>query len=76
MKKQKTNVQVVRELMEHGKHGALNQAFVMCALQHYCKKVIETPIEQLDTGFISGQLWADIAKEIQQAIEKHFKGEK
>ncbi len=70
MKKQ-TNVQFIKKLMEQGRHGPLNQAFVMCAIKRYVEQVLASTPEQLNTGLISGELWLSIADEIKKQFDKH-----
>jgi hypothetical protein len=59
----KSNVEQVTEYMEFG--SALNQAFVMEALDRYAKQVVEAKdkvIESMKNSFISGEAWVQSAE--------------
>lgn len=72
MAKRKTNIECIRDIMNYSAHGALIQAFVMQALTEYSNQVMAAKIEDLDTGLISGAAWQGCAREVRDAIEKHF----
>lgn len=68
MPKPQTNVQFVKNLMEHSQYGALAQLFVLDALDKWSKKVAEATPSELDSPMISGHAWLGVAKEIQEKI--------
>ena len=68
MAKPKTNVQFVRDLMEHSNYGALAQLFVLDALDKWSKIIAESDPAKGDSPLISGQAWVGVANEIQEKI--------
>ena len=72
--KRKTNVQVVKQMMEHSVYGALAQIFVMDALAKMAKATSEADPAQIESPLISGKAWVGVAKEIHETLEAHFKG--
>ena len=72
-RKLKTNEDLVRDLMTRSPQGALCQAFVVQALQTYCKQVIEAGPAAFDSAMLSGQAWVGIAKDIDRRIEEFYK---
>jgi hypothetical protein len=71
--KRKTNVQVVKQMMEHSAYGALAQIFIMDALAKHSKAVSETDPSKFESGLISGAAWVGVAKEIHKTLGDHFK---
>lgn len=74
MAKQKTNVQFVRELMEHSQYGAMAQLFVLDALDKWSGMVAKEDPQKMDTPLISGHAWVGVAKEIQEKINARTAG--
>jgi hypothetical protein len=73
MKKHKTNIQMIKHLMEFSRHGALMQAFIMDALDKQSKAIAKMDPAEIDTGgFINGEAWINCAKELQEALDEHF----
>jgi hypothetical protein len=70
MPKPQTNVEFVTNLMEFSRYGGLVQVFVIQALDQYSKRVSEADPATLNNGFISGEAWVGIAKEIQRKLEE------
>jgi hypothetical protein len=67
----KTNVQVVKDIMEHSSYGGLSQLFVMDALHKLSKAVASsTPEEYGDKSIIDPEAWIGVAKEIQRKLEE------
>lgn len=66
-----TNVEFVTDLMEFSKFGGVAQVFVIDALAKFSKRVAEAAPEEFSDmgGFISGEAWQGVAREIQQKIE-------
>ena len=67
-KKNQTNVQFVKEMMEFSDYGSLAQLFVLDALDKWSKLIASKQPEEVETGFISGEAWVGVAKEIQAKI--------
>lgn len=70
-----TNIEFLTEMMEFSRCGALAQVFVMEAVRRYAKQVAEYTPEQvaaIDNGFMSGQVWQKVAKEINGKMEAHL----
>jgi len=68
-KKNKTNVQIVKGIMENSQYGALSQLFVMDALHKFSKSVSESSEKDYPkNGFISAQAWIGVAKEINDKL--------
>ncbi|ARQ95419.1 hypothetical protein [Bradyrhizobium phage BDU-MI-1] len=68
MAKPKTNVQFIRDLMEHSQYGALAQLFVLDALDKWSQQVAAASPADLDTPLVNGHAWVGVAKEIQEKI--------
>lgn len=63
----KTNVQLIKHIMEYSKHGALMQGFILDALSKYSQHIINNEdkvIKQMQDSFISGEAWVGCAKEL------------
>ena len=61
--KRSTNTEFVKELMERSKHGALAQAFVLQALEHYAYEVLKDESEWSPNSMVSQQAWRGLAQE-------------
>lgn len=71
----KTNVQVVTDLMEFSKYGAMAQLFVIDALSKVAKKVALSPPEafaSMEGGFINPEVWKGVAREISEKLALHL----
>jgi len=71
IKKPQTNVQLVTDFMEFGRQGALNQAFLIEAVNFYAKTVINQEddfIANMQNCFINPAAWVACAKEWQGKI--------
>lgn len=71
--KRRTNVQIVRDLMEFSDHGALAQMFVMEAIKRYADQVAAMDPDKLRAcfepmPFLNADSWQGVAKEIRQKI--------
>ena len=76
MAKPKTNVQLVKELMEVNRSGALAQAVVMTAIEQYCQGVVknkEAVLKSMEGGLINGPAWVASCEEILGKVTEHFK---
>ncbi len=70
--KRKTNVQVVKQIMEFSNYGPIAQLFVMDALSKFAEKVSKADPAEVGNGLISGEAWVGVAKEIKQTLDTHF----
>lgn len=68
----KTNIDMLTELMNYSRHGALMQVFVMEAICRYADQCIAAGAENFDTAFLSGAAWVGSAQEAKDAIDKHL----
>lgn len=69
MPKLKTNEQKLRKLMNYGKHGAMTQVFIMCAVEYYAKQCINAKPEDLTNGLIDGAYWQAIAADVLEGLK-------
>lgn len=70
-----TNIEFVTSLMEFSNYGALSQFFVLDALRKFSQRVIDATPEELDAmkdGFITGQAWLGVAKEIDAKLDAYY----
>lgn len=58
----RTNVGMVRKLMESSKAGPLMQVFVVTAIEKYAALCIEAGAEKFDSAFMSGAAWLECAR--------------
>lgn len=72
MNDRKTNEEFVVEIMNFSRHGAIVQAFVIESLRYYSELISKTNPKEVDTAFISGSLWKDIAIEIQEKLKANY----
>lgn len=70
MKKHKTNVQFVKDLMDFSQNGALTQMFVMDAIGKLADAVAAAP--PIEHALIDGVAWKRTAQEIQAKLAEHF----
>lgn len=69
----KTNVEVVTELMEFSKYGALSQVFIIEALRFYSEKVTQAGEPKDDPlSLISPVAWYNVAKEINDTLKAKY----
>ena len=66
--KPKTNVQLVRHIMEHSQVGALKQAFVIEALYQYSQQILEDKEVWPQNSFVSQEAWQTCAEEVIASI--------
>jgi len=60
----KTNEEVVHDIMNFSRYGALCQAFVISALEQYCKRVGAASEASLQTDFMPPGVWKGIGAEV------------
>lgn len=70
--KRKTNAQVVRDLMENSKHGALAQMFVIDALTKHAEMVSEADPKLFVNSLVHPQAWIGVATEIKQKLDAAY----
>jgi hypothetical protein len=66
----KTNVQLVKEIMENSKYGALAQMFVMDALLKWSDIVSKSKPDDYKDSFVHGESWIAVAKEIKAKLAR------
>lgn len=67
-KRPMTNIEKVTHIMSYSNYGALAQIFVMEALHKWSGIVSKASPEQIGNGFVSGEAWIGVAKEIQKGL--------
>ena len=71
--KQKTNAQLIGDLMSHSKQGVLMQAFLIEAIAKYSEQTKVSPPWSKDNTFISEESWRACADEVVEAINNRSK---
>ena len=66
--KPKTNIQLVRHIMEYSQAGALKQAFVIEALYSYSQQILEDKEVWPQGSFVSQEAWHVCAEEVIASI--------
>ena len=66
--KPKTNVQLVRHIMEYSQVGALKQAFVIEALYQYSHQILEDKAAWPQNSVVSQEAWQTCAEEVIASI--------
>ena len=66
--KPKTNIQLVRNIMEYSAAGALKQAFVIEALYYYSQKILKDKATWPQGSFVSQEAWQTCAEEVLASI--------
>lgn len=67
-----SNEELVADLMQYGKYGALNQAFIMTAIQKYADTVSKADPAIFDTAFMNGAAWVGCAKDIKERCDAFY----
>ncbi len=62
--KRKTNVQIVKNIMEQSKFGPFAQSFVMQALSEYAERIAASKDSEYERSFIAAYTWKGIATEV------------
>jgi hypothetical protein len=68
-KRPMTNIEKVHHIMSYSRYGALAQMFVMDALYKWTGIITKASPERVDNGFVSGEAWIGVAREIQNALK-------
>jgi hypothetical protein len=66
--KPKTNIQLVRHIMEYSATGALKQAFVIEALYQYSQQILDDKEAWPQNSFVSQEAWQTCAEETLASI--------
>ena len=66
--KPKTNIQLVRHMMEYSAAGALKQAFVIEALMSYSNQILKDKEAWPQNSFVSQEAWQTCAEEVITSI--------
>jgi hypothetical protein len=66
--KPKTNIQLVRHIMEYSQAGALKQAFVIEALYYYSQKILKDKATWPQGSVVSQEAWQTCAEETLASI--------
>lgn len=68
IKKQRTNIEKITEIMSFSNYGALAQLFVLDAVLRHSELIANTPIEEMRSymasGLITPEAWHGVATEI------------
>ena len=67
-----TNIEKVTHIMTFSKYGGLAQLFVMDALHKGTDIVSKASPEQVGNGFIDGDAWIGVAREIQETLKSEL----
>ena len=71
--KPKTNIQLVRHIMEYSQAGALKQAFVIEALYQYSHQIIEDTTLWPQNSVVSQEAWQLCAREVLDQLKGETK---
>jgi len=69
LREPKTNEDVVYDIMNFSRYGALSQAFVMWGLQVYSKRVAAASEASLQTEILPPGVWKGIAAEVLEKLQ-------
>ena len=76
MKKQKTNEDLVRNIMNYSNYGALAQLFVIDAITKFADTVAASiPDNYPDNGIVDPKAWIGVAKEIKAKLNAFYKND-
>lgn len=75
--RRKTNVQVVKDIMEHSQYGALVQGFVISCLTKFSNKIVEIGIDEVRrelgiNSMVHPDAWFGVAKEVKEKLEAAY----
>src|SRR6202035_1100606 len=68
-KRPMTNIEKVTHIMTYSNYGALAQMSVMEALHKWSGLISKASPEQVDNGFVDGEAWIGVAREIRKALQ-------
>lgn len=72
MSKINCNLDLVVDLMNYSPRGAICQAFIMEAIMKYAEACSKADPATFDSGFMNGQAWVDVAKDVKQRCEAFY----
>lgn len=72
MGSRKTNVEVLTELMQFSRYGALAQVFVIDAIQKQARLAAAADPKKIDSPVVTGRAWVGVAIEIRDALDQHY----
>jgi hypothetical protein len=67
-----TNVEVVTKLMDFSKCGAMQQAFVLTAIEKYAEQCIAAGAKKFESEWLSGAGWIACAEEARDVVRAHL----
>ena len=67
-----SNIEVVTELMQFSRHGALAQVFILEAIRKQARRTAARDPALLDSPMLSGKAWVGVAAEIRDRLERHY----
>lgn len=68
----KTNIEVLTELMQFSRYGALAQAFILEAIRKQARRTAAADPAVHDSPLLSGKAWVGVASEIRDRLEAHY----
>jgi hypothetical protein len=69
----RTNEQIMMQLMQFSRHGAMMQAFIMQGLEQYAQSVLQhTEPPEGWPELINWESWHGCAEEVVTELNKHF----
>jgi hypothetical protein len=71
MPKREDNVKFVKRLMEYGPYGALQQIFILQAIEKYAEVCAKADPKSID-GLFNGEAWVGTAKFLKSELDKHY----
>lgn len=79
-RKRLTNTEFVRQLMEFGQHGILNQLFVIGALSDMVEQVLAadfgTEMNSPLPPMVDAETWKSVANEVKHALDRQYGAQK
>ena len=69
--KRLTNLELVTEIMEFSRSGALAQVFVIDAIYKHATAVAKAEAAEVDHALISDHAWIQCAREIKARMDAH-----
>lgn len=71
-RRNETNEQIVRRLMNFSSYGALSQLFIIDAITKHAEAVSMADPKKFDGGFINGGAWVGVAREIRRELDAKY----
>jgi hypothetical protein len=69
----KTNEDILRDIMNFSRYGALAQLFVIDALTKFANTVAASkPEDYPDNGIVQPEAWIGVAKEIKEKLDEFY----